>query len=89
MIKGINHKIIEVTDTDSIYYEKAYLLVRPQYEEVEEAVLRKEAKKLLAEVGTPSSIKGKRTFFYWFLRSVPLVMAGIGTGMLISMLFIN
>ncbi len=87
MIKGINHKIIEVTDTESIYYEKAFLLVRPEYEEVEEAVLRKEAKKLLADVGTPSSIKGKRTFFYWFLRTVPAVLAGVGTGMLIGVLF--
>ncbi|MBQ7386001.1 MAG: hypothetical protein IJW04_05795 [Ruminococcus sp.] len=87
MIKGINHKIIEVTDTENIYYEKAFLLVRPEYEEVEEAVLRKEAKKLLAEVGTPSSIKGKRTFFYWFLRSIPPVLAGLGTGMLIGVLF--
>ncbi|MDO4419805.1 MAG: hypothetical protein Q4B92_05510 [Ruminococcus sp.] len=87
MIKGINHKIIEVTDTDSIYYEKAYLLVRPEFEEVEESVLRKEAKKLLSEVGTPSSIKGKRTIFYWFIRTVPAVLGGVGTGMLIGVLF--
>ncbi len=80
MIKGINHKVIEVTDTDSIYYEKAYLLVRPEYEEVEESVLRKEAKKLLSEVGTPSSIKGRRTFWYWVLRLTPAVCAGIGVG---------
>ncbi|MBR3987681.1 MAG: hypothetical protein IKK10_00055 [Clostridia bacterium] len=87
MIKGINHKVIEVTDTESIYYERAYLLVRPEYEEAEEAVLRKEAKKLLSDVGTPSSIKGKRTFLYWFLRTVPLVIAGIGAGVLIGILF--
>ena len=87
MIKGINHKIIEVTDTDSIYYEKAWLVVRPQYEEAEEAVLRKEAKKLLASVGTPSSIKGKRTFWYWFLRIVPSVLLGIGVGFVFSMFF--
>ncbi len=87
MIKGINHKIIEVTETESIYYERAYLLVRPEYEEAEEAVLRKEAKKLLSDVGTPSSIKGRRTFFYWFLRTVPLVVAGIGTGVLIGIFF--
>lgn len=86
MIKGINHKIIEVTDTDSIYYERAYLLVRPEYEEAEEAVLRKEAKKLLSEVGTPSSIKGKRTFMYWFLRITPAILAGVGTGVLLGTL---
>lgn len=80
MIKGINHKVIEITDTDSVYYERAWLLVSPVYEEAEEAVLRKEAKKLLAEVGTPSSIKGKRTFWYWFLRIVPAVLAGVGVG---------
>ena len=86
MIKGINHKIIEVTDTDNIYYEKAYLLVRPVYEEVEESVLRKEAQKLLSSVGTPSSIKGKRTFFYWFFRTVPLVVAGICAGLIAGLL---
>lgn len=86
MIKGINHKVIEVTDTDSVYYERAYLLVSPAYEEAEEAVLRREAKKLLSEIGTPSSIKGKRTFWYWFLRTVPAVMLGIGAGILAGLL---
>lgn len=86
MIKGINHKVIEVTDTDSIYYERAYLLVRPEYEEVEETVLRREAKKLLAEVGTPSSIKGRRTFWYWVLRITPAVMAGAAVGVGVGLL---
>lgn len=85
MIKGINHKVIEVTDTDNIYYGKAYLLVRPEYEEVEEAVLRKEAKKLLSQVGTPSSIKGKRTFWYWFLRLTPAVLSGALAGVLFGL----
>ena len=85
MIKGINHKVIEVTDTDNIYYGKAYLLVRPEYEEVEEAVLRKEAKKLLSQVGTPSSIKGKRTVWYWFLRLTPAVLSGALAGILFGL----
>lgn len=76
MIKGINHKVIEITDTDSIYYERAWLVVRPQYEGVEEAVLRHEAKKLLATAGTPSSIKGKRTFWFWFLRFTAAALSG-------------
>ena len=85
MIKGINHKVIEVTDTDSIYYERAYLLVRPEYEEVEQAVLRNEAKKLLSEVGTPSRIKGKRTIGYWILRIMPAVLSGVGIGVILGL----
>ncbi len=84
MIKGINHKVIEVTDTESIYYERAWLMVRPEYEEVEETVLRKEAKKLLSQVGTPSSFKGKRTVLYWLLRLTPAVLAGIGAGIAVG-----
>ena len=80
MIKGINHKIIEITDTESIYYQRAWLMVRPEYEEVEETVLRKEAKKLLSQVGTPSSFKGKRTFWYWALRLIPSAIAGVAAG---------
>ena len=86
MIKGINHKVIEVTDTDNIYYERAYLLVSPAFEEAEESVLRSEAKKLLSQVGTPSSIKGKRTFWFWFLRITPSVLAGLGVGLLAGLL---
>lgn len=85
MIKGINHKVIEVTDTDSIYYASAWLMVRPEYEEVEEAVLRKEAQKLIAQVGTPSSFKGKRTFWYWVLRLTPAVLAGLGAGVMLGL----
>lgn len=85
MIKGINHKVIEVTDTDSIYYERAWLLVSPVYEEAEEAILRREAKKLLAQIGTPSSIKGKRTFWYWALRLLPVALAGVAIGIALGM----
>lgn len=80
MIKGINHKVIEITDTDSVYYERAWLLVSPVYEEAEEAVLRLEAKKMLKDIGTPSSIKGRRTFWYWALRILPAVLLGVGIG---------
>lgn len=86
MIKGINHKVIEITDTDSIYYQRAWLLVKPEYESVEEAILRKEAKKLLSEVGTPSSIKGKRTFWYRAVRIIPWVLAGVVTGIAFGLL---
>lgn len=63
MIKGISHQIIEVTDTQNRYYERALLILRPEYASVSREILEKEAKKLLTKMDTMSSIKPKNVFF--------------------------
>lgn len=68
MIKGINHCIIEVTETGSTYYERALLFLKPEYASVQREVLEKEAKKLLRKSDAPSIVKKGRSFLYWFVR---------------------
>ncbi len=67
MIKGISHQIIEVTDTQNRYYERALLVLKPEYASVSREILEKEAKKLLSKMDTVSSIKPKNVFFSRFL----------------------
>lgn len=59
MIKGISHQIIEVTDTNNKYYERALLVLRPEYASISSEVLEKEAKKMLRDMDTVSSAKPK------------------------------
>lgn len=59
MIKGINHQMIEITDTDNRYYERAFLVLRPEYASISREVLEKEARKLLKNMDTVSSAKTK------------------------------
>lgn len=59
MIKGINHHIIEVTDTDNRYYERALLVLRPEYASISREILEKEARNLLQKMDTFSSAKPK------------------------------
>lgn len=59
MIKGISHQIIEVTDTNNKYYERALLVLRPEYASISSEVLEKEAKKMLKSMDTISSAKPK------------------------------
>lgn len=60
MIKGINRSIIEVNDTGSVYYERAILVIKPEFASVQREILEKEARKILGEMGAPSSLgKGK------------------------------
>ena len=60
MIKGIRHQIIEVTDTNNKYYERALLVLRPEYASVSNEVLEREAKKMLKAMDTVSSAKPKQ-----------------------------
>ncbi len=60
MIKGINKNVIEVLEVESAYYEKAILFIKPQFVETNREVLEVEAKKILKNLDTMSSIKSKK-----------------------------
>lgn len=47
MIKGINHTMIELSDTGNEYYERAILIIRPVYASAQRAVLEQEARRML------------------------------------------
>lgn len=68
MIKGINRQIIEITETGSIYYERALLVVRPEYAKAQQNVLEREAKRLVKGMKAPSSIKKSRAVIFWLVR---------------------
>lgn len=76
MIKGINHQVIEVTQTDNKYYERALLVVRPEYSSVQRALLEKEAKKLLKKMGAVSAVNSKKANVLKWLRL--LISACVG-----------
>ncbi|GHU81930.1 hypothetical protein AGMMS50284_2880 [Clostridia bacterium] len=85
MIKGINRQIIEVTETDNIYYERALLVLRPEYSSAQRVLLEREARRMLGKMNSPSTIKRKQAFAYWLLR---LGLSAIAGG-LITLLLLN
>lgn len=68
MIKGINRQIIEITDTGNMYYERALLVLRPEYSGAQRALLEREAKRVLSKMAAPSTIKKKHMVCYWAVR---------------------
>lgn len=76
MIKGINRQIIEVETTSSTYYEKAWLVIKPEYANLQQQLLEKEAKKMLKDLDIPSSMKFKRNFAFWMLRLGTAALCG-------------
>lgn len=79
MIRGINRHIIEVTKTDNIYYERAILIVRPEFTGEEKRLLEKEACKMLKEMNAPAVIKNKRQLLKKFMFLALSALAGVVT----------
>ncbi len=59
MIKGINKQILEVTATESPYFEKIIFFVRPQAQNTNEKILKDEAEKISKKMQKPP--KSKKT----------------------------
>lgn len=54
MIKGVNKRIIEINNTESIYFEKAVFYLRPGVRELPAAVSEAEAQKYINRIGLES-----------------------------------
>lgn len=60
MVKGINRQVLELNDTGSRYFEKAFFFVKPEYSRESESVLRQSALRAVNEgLGAPKSRRQK------------------------------
>lgn len=76
MIKGVNRQIIEVTQTGNNYFEKAWLVIKPQYINAGASTLDFEAERYLKNLKPPYTMRKGRTFLYWLLRLGTAALAG-------------
>ncbi len=88
MIKGINKQVIEINNTGNPYYEKAWLIVKPEYAYLHHSVLEREAQKLLKDTDKPSCMKIRRNFGFWALRLGASALMGAAVCVLAQALFL-
>lgn len=60
MIKGINRQMIEVTQTGSPYFERAFLVVRAGSSQPSEEMLQCMAKKVVQQADTYAGLRRQR-----------------------------
>lgn len=51
MVKGVNKKIIEVNNPDSIYFEKAVFYLKPEVRTLPDEIARREIDRYIADTG--------------------------------------
>lgn len=76
MIKGINRQIIEINDTGNTYYEKAWLVVRPEFDSAQKELLEREAAQLIKAIQAPSSFQRKNIKLRQWVKF--LIAAAVG-----------
>ncbi len=84
MIKGVSRQIIEVTDTDNMYYEKAYLIVRPEYKNAQQDMLKKQAYDMVYNMEAPSVLRKTRFIAYKMFRFILFASIGSAVTLLIA-----
>ena len=86
MVRGVSRQIIEVPDTGNIYYQKEYLVVKPEFSDAPRTLLEKEAKRVLRAMDAPSSIKRKNK--KWVTALYFLAAALVGAGIMAGCFFL-
>lgn len=77
MIKGINKQILEVTNTDSPYFEKIIFFVRPSSTPIGEKKLESEAQKIASQIKKPPK---ERKTAKQIARGTVYLLLGLGAG---------
>ncbi len=68
MLKGVNRQVVEVNQTDSVYFEKILFFVKPEYYGLGEAKLREKANAAMQNtVKLPQAKKGRSLKKNWQL----------------------
>lgn len=57
MIKGVNKQIIEINSTNSAFFEKAVLYIKPSMQDFSHKVLAREAQHYVSQIVTPQRMK--------------------------------
>lgn len=86
MIKGINKQILEVTNTESPYFEKIIFFVRPEAQRIDEHSLQKEAEKISKDMRKPP--KTKRTVKQ-IASTLVYMLLGLGAGTALTFILNN
>ena len=67
MLKGVNHKVIEVCHPDSVYFDRAVFYLRPEVDDLPTHAALYETQRLLGVQSGHGSRTGK---WIWFLAGV-------------------
>lgn len=77
MVKGVNKKIIEVNNPDSIYFEKAVFYLRPHIRELPAEITNGEIEKYILHTGLEAPPRHRHIFLMRLSAILLLIAAAL------------
>ena len=86
MVKGVNRQVLEIRETGSVYFERAFFFVKPEYADTDEQKLRAAAERLFPGVDKVPKPKRKRAkaLYFWLVGTA---VSLLGTGTILAFVF--
>ncbi|MCR5484893.1 MAG: hypothetical protein K6F09_04805 [Clostridiales bacterium] len=80
MIKGVNHQVVEITQTGCEYFDRVLFFVKPEFASVSEGTLRDRAEAMSAGAGAPPPTKLKKNKWIFALKIASALCVGVIIG---------
>ncbi len=82
MLKGVNHRVVEIAQPESAYFDKVLFFVKPEFSGISEAKLRNKADGFIKDASSPPenknlSLRKKRLLFAAKLMSAAAAGAAV------------
>lgn len=89
MIKGVNRQVVEVSQPESVYFEKVLFFVKPEFYGLGESKLKNKADALLKDSVNPPATKNKskKMSFNSVAKFVVSALTGAAVTAIISVVF--
>lgn len=82
MLKGVNHRVVEIAQPESAYFDKVLFFVKPEFSGVSEARLKTKADSIIKDAAAPSqksNISEKRKKLMFCVKIFAAAAAGAAT----------
>lgn len=79
MLKGVNHRVVEIAQPESAYFEKVLFFVKPEFSDVSESRLRTKADGLIKDAAAPpenKNISNRKKKLIFFIKIISAAAAG-------------
>lgn len=87
MIKGVNHRVVEVSDTGSEYFEKIMFFVSPDYASLSESKIREKAGTIARGTSAPPQNKRRKKSLTEILYITLGCLCSVAVGIVLGRLF--
>ena len=89
MLKGVNHRVVEIAQPESAYFERVLFFVKPEFSDTSESKLKTKADSFIRDTDSPpgnQNNKQHRSKVFFIVKLLSAAAAGAAATALIQLM---